>query len=351
MKIVTVIGARPQFIKAAAVSREIGLRENIEEVLLHTGQHFDPNMSDVFFEQLEIPKPKYNLEIHNLSHGAMTGKMLEAIEKVLLEERPDYVLVYGDTNSTLAGALAASKLHIPIVHVESGLRSFNLKMPEEVNRIVTDRLSSFLFCPTQTAVDNLTQEGFENFGCSVDLVGDVMLDSSLYFGSKLETKSEEKYYLATLHRQENTDDSKKLKNIIEAFNNIHKECKLICPLHPRTRKIIQENNINCEFEMIDSVGYLEMVKLIKNSQAVLTDSGGLQKEAYFFQKPCLTLREETEWVELVEAGVNFLVGSDSKKIFSTLKEVEQKSFDYDQHFYGEGKASKTIIDKLLEKSS
>lgn len=355
MNIFSIVGARPQFIKAAAVSKEIKQSELLKETVLHTGQHFDSNMSDVFFDELKIPRPDFQLNIHGGSHGEMTGKMLIEIEKAMMESKPDYVLVYGDTNSTLAGALAASKLHIPIAHVEAGLRSFNMKMPEEINRILTDQVSSILFCPTDTAVANLKKEGFiSKTNVYVDNVGDVMEDAAHLFSpmsrvpSSYKSESDD-FILATLHRAENTDDPVRLSEIISALNDIHYSVSpVVVPLHPRTRQIIEKQGISVNFSVIDPVGYLEMIWLIKNSRCVITDSGGLQKEAYFFHKPCITMRDETEWTELVEAGVNFLTGADKIKITSLASEVLKSELDYSKNLYGNGLASNNIV-KVLEK--
>ena len=357
MKLLTIIGARPQFIKAAAVSREIKKHKDIKEVIVHTGQHFDTNMSDIFFEELHIPKPDYNLDINGLNHGAMTGQMLEKIEEVLLREKPDWVLVYGDTNSTIAGALAASKLHIKTAHVEAGLRSFNMKMPEEINRILTDRISNILFCPTDKAVENLKDEGFERFENSIiTKSGDVMQDAAVYYDSfskKPENPDiEGDFVLSTIHRAENTDDEKRLRDIFDALNEIAKTKTIILPLHPRTKKIIQNLNLSANNIMIiEPVGYLQMVWLLQNCSLVMTDSGGLQKEAFFFKKPCITLRDETEWVELVQNGFNQIVGADREKILEAYKEVQDKEINFDMNLYGGGKASQNIISKLRSVSN
>jgi UDP-GlcNAc3NAcA epimerase len=357
MKIITVIGARPQFIKASALSREFRKHPEIEEILVHTGQHFDTNMSGIFFSEMNIPEPKYNLDIHSLSHGAMTGLMLSEIEKVLLLEKPDYVLVYGDTNSTLAGALAAQKLHIKVIHVEAGLRSFNMQMPEEVNRILTDRISSLLFCPTQQAIDNLYTEGYKNFDCSIFLSGDVMQDNAIYYAGIAATKSgilqelnlePEKYLLCTIHRAENTDNPDNLNQIISALNTLGKDFGVVVPLHPRTRKILETGGQKLNFRTIDPVGYLDMINLISLSKLVLTDSGGLQKEAYFFDKFCVTMREQTEWTELVENGVNILTGADSEKIIKAVRELSGLAFPRIPELYGNGEASASICRSILE---
>ncbi len=352
MKIFTVIGARPQFIKAAAVSREIKKHNDIEEVIVHTGQHFDTNMSDIFFEELHIPKPHYNLNINGLSHGAMTGQMLEKIEEVLFKEKPDWVLVYGDTNSTIAGALAASKLHIKVAHVEAGLRSFNMKMPEEINRILTDRISNLLFCPTNQAVENLKKEGFENFKeAKIVKSGDVMQDAAIFykqFAKKPENlKIESGFILSTIHRAENTDNEDRIKSIFKALNEIAKKTPIILPLHPRTKKILQNLNINTDnIKIIEPVGYLQMVWLLQNCSLVMTDSGGLQKEAFFFEKPCITLRDETEWVELVENGFNQIVGADEEKIVNAYENIKNRELDFNIDLYGGGKASENIVNTL-----
>lgn len=299
MKIITIIGARPQFIKAGSISREILKHSNIEEIIVHTGQHYDPNMSEIFFEELNIQKPNYNLGIGGRTHGAMTGQMIEKIEEVGLKEKPDWILVYGDTNSTLAGAIVASKLHIKLAHVEAGLRSFNMTMPEEINRILTDRVSNVLFCPTVNAVINLKKEGFENFNCKIVQVGDVMYDGALYYSQRA-TKPKltipKNFILCTIHRAENTDNISRLMNIFEALEQVARGKPIILPLHPRTKSIIDKSKISISDNIIlmDPVGYMDMIWLTKNCDLVMTDSGGLQKEAYFFSKICLTLRDETE---------------------------------------------------------
>jgi len=356
MKIVTIIGARPQFIKAAAVSREIASHPLIQEIIVHTGQHFDTNMSDIFFEEMRIPTPHYRLDINNMNHGAMTGRMLEKIEDVLTMEQPDYVLVYGDTNTTLAGALAAKKLHISVVHVEAGLRSFNMKMPEEINRILTDRISDILCCPTETAVRNLHQEGFSHFPCALLNVGDVMLDAALYYSQESSVKSHiiktlnlrsVDFLLCTVHRAENTDDPERLASIFRALNMISRECRIILPLHPRTAKLIKKLNISLDFAPIDPIGYFDMIELLKKATVVITDSGGLQKEAYFFSKPCITIRDETEWTELVEGGFNILAGSHTDNIYACYKMVCNKQFSVGSELYGNGHASCKIVNELL----
>jgi UDP-GlcNAc3NAcA epimerase len=354
MKIVTIVGARPQFVKAAALSREFAKHENIEEIIIHTGQHFDANMSDIFFTEMEIPQPKYNLDINSVGHGAMTGRMLEGIEKILLDEKPDILLVYGDTNSTIAGALAAKKLHIKVAHVEAGLRSFNMEMPEEVNRILTDRISDILLCPTTTAIDNLKKEGYDNIETKVVNCGDVMQDAAMFYALKSEEKSNlpilkslESFILCTLHRAENTDDPERLRNIVEALNETHKTTPIVLPLHPRTKGKIESLDLKLEVHLIDPVGYFDMIELLKNCSLVMTDSGGLQKEAYFFKKNCVTMRDQTEWVELLENNVNILVGADKQNILIGVDSMLNKQSNFDLDLYGNGKACENIVNEMI----
>lgn len=350
MKIVTILGARPQFIKAGTVSREIVKHDDLQEVIVHTGQHYDANMSEVFFEEMKIPKPHYNLNINGFSHGVMTGQMLEKIEQVLIKEQPDWVLVYGDTNSTLAGALAASKLHIKLAHIEAGLRSFNIKMPEEINRILTDRMSQVLFCPTHTAVKNLNSEAFDTFDCEIINSGDVMYDGAMFYKNlavKPNVKLEDEYILCTVHRAENTDDLARLKNIVAAIDEINNTHQVIMPMHPRTKAIIEKNSINFAATVIEPVGYLEMIYLINHASMIMTDSGGLQKEAFFFNKPCVTLRDETEWVELVDHKNNVLVGAVKDKILDGYYHFDFNKV-YTTDLYGVGNASNIIVKKLIE---
>lgn len=360
MKIITIVGARPQFVKAAVVSRAIeafnanNSNQSIQELIVHTGQHFDENMSDVFFKQMNIPKPHYHLEINSLTHGAMTGRMIEKIEAVLIKEKPDWVLVYGDTNSTIAGALAAKKMHIKVAHVEAGLRSFNMRMPEEVNRILTDRISDILFCPTETAMINLKNEGYDAIDIKQVHCGDVMFDAALYYTEKA-TKPEaitagSDFILSTIHRQENTDDKEKLSSIFEALEEIAKQQKVVLPLHPRTTKKLQNFGIetSVNIQLIEPVGYFEMIWLLLNCKAVITDSGGLQKEAFFFDKPCITVREETEWVELLHNKVNFLVGSDKSKIVDTFNRVNAMDIDFSMNLYGTGNTGAEIVEELVK---
>lgn len=361
MKIITIIGARPQFVKAAVVSRAIARHnaanpsQRIEEKIVHTGQHYDANMSDVFFDEMQIPQPDYHFNIGGGSHGAMTGRMLEKIEGVLIEEKPDVVLVYGDTNSTLAGALAAAKMHIPVAHVEAGLRSFNMRMPEEVNRLLTDHISAWLFCPTEAAAAHLRHEGIDKK--KVYLVGDVMYDAALFY--QLFAKPSERiaaiaaksknFYLATVHRAENTDDISRITAIISGLAEIAAHTPVLLPLHPRTKKIIAANGIPAEnITLLDPVGYFDMVFLLKSCAAVFTDSGGVQKEAYFFAKPCITFRDETEWMELVKHGYNVLAGADKESIVAAEQSLSGKKCDFSLKLYGDGYAGDQIVKILLK---
>jgi len=372
MKIVTIVGARPQFIKAAAVTRAIHRahqrKRRIKEVLVHTGQHYDTMMDKVFFEELNLPKPDYHLGVGSGSHGKQTGMMLERIESVLEKEKPEAVMVYGDTNSTLAGALVAAKLNFPIAHVEAGLRSYNRTMPEEMNRILTDHLSTFLFCPTGQAVRNLLKEGIKDERARfVKNVGDVMYDSILYYLRLAEKKStilqdlslvnpqssirNPRYYLVTLHRAENTDYPKRLKSILAALNEIGRSHPVIFPLHPRTKKRMEIHFAFTKFKnikFIEPVSYLDMLKLEKNAKAILTDSGGVQKEAYWLKVPCLTLRGETEWVETVKSGWNELVGTETKNIFQGVNDLEKRRPSRkEKKIFGEGRASEKIVQILI----
>lgn len=342
-KIVSILGARPQFIKAAVLSRIILENKEFTEVLVHTGQHFDTNMSEVFFEEMDIPKPNYNLDINGVGHGAMTGRMLEQIEAVLLKEEPDLVVVYGDTNSTLAGALAAKKLGIKVAHVEAGLRSFNMNMPEEVNRILTDRISDLLLCPTVTALSNLKKEGFDSFDAKVALTGDIMGDSVAFYSQMAAERSEiikklqlegKKFILATIHRQENTDDPKVLTSILKALNDISADTLVVMPLHPRTRMMMEKFDLSFSGLTIDPVGYFDMLQLLKYCSLVITDSGGLQKEAYFNKKPCVIAREETEWVELVNAGFARMGGGNSEQLKEACMEYLNEVPDFGVELYG-----------------
>lgn len=349
MKILSVIGARPQFVKAATVSRTIARHSDIQEILLHTGQHYDKNMSMLFFEELTIPEPDYNLNIGSGSHAWQTGKMLEGIEDVLVKENPDWTLLYGDTNSTIAGALAATKLHIPVAHVEAGLRSFNRMMPEEINRIVTDRISDLLFAPTATAMKNLRNEGLAGI---TKFTGDVMYDSVLYYRAIVEKNPEaysipnlpKNFLLATIHRAENTDDPRQLENILHAFGLL--PFPVILPIHPRTKKIISGFTVPSNLHLIEPVGYLTMLSLILKANKILTDSGGLQKEAYFLGTPCITLRTETEWIETLHDGWNTLTATDPVKIIRAVElpfpELPQKQA------FGKGNAAEIILSLFTE---
>lgn len=368
LKIISVVGARPQFIKAAAISRAINefnrkrkrssLR--IKEAIVHTGQHYDYNMNDIFFEELKLKQPDFNLNVGSYSQGKQTALMLERIENVFKKEMPDLVIVYGDTNSTLAGALAAKKLHILLAHIEAGLRSYNMNMSEEINRVIVDRISDIFFCPSKTAVRNLFWEGIKDSQSNgfpkVFLVGDVMYDSILFYLSVAKARSNilkklslkpKNYYLATIHRAENTDDLSRLRSILESLYDIaQKSALVIFPVHPRTKKaisLLKIKRFTNALRIIEPVSYLDMLMLEKNAKAILTDSGGVQKEAYFLRVPCITLRDETEWVETVDSGLNVLTGTDKEKIeealnrFETLKPKQLKP-------YGDGKASKRIVD-------
>ena len=363
MKIVSIIGARPQMVKAAAVSRTIIEHKKeqpdraIVEIIVHTGQHYDDNMSQVFFEELGIPEPDYNLGVGSGPHGEQTGKMLQKIEAVLIKEGPDCCLVYGDTNSTLAGAMAAAKLHVCVAHVEAGLRSFNRKMPEEINRVVTDHISELLFCPTETSVDNLSKEGIS---AGVHQVGDVMFDCIRFYAKRAKTVEKKtlkgldirpkSYYLATVHRAENTDDSARLTHIFQALDEIATtDCPVVLPLHPRTVKYAQKHGLEFSngVRVIQPVSYLEMVVLESNARLILTDSGGVQKEAYWFSVPCITLRDETEWVETVESGWNILAGADRQRIINGVKHSYRARDISPESVYGNGDAAKQIC-KILQ---
>lgn len=355
-KIVTILGARPQFVKAAVLSRIIAKYHEVEEVIIHTGQHYDSNMSEVFFTEMNIPKPSYNLGVHGLSHGEMTGQMLMKIEAVLLKETPDLVIVYGDTNSTLAGALAAKKLNIKVVHVEAGLRSFNMKMPEEINRILTDRISDLLLCPTSTAVTNLKKEGFENFNVAVVNCGDIMKDAVEFYAKFSEEKSTiisdlsikpSEFVVATIHRQENTDDLDKLKAIFGGLETIHEEMKVIVPLHPRTKEILKKNNLSYNLEFINPVGYFDMLALLKNCNLVITDSGGLQKEAFFNKKYSIIVRDETEWIELVNYKFAKICGANKALILEAFNYFQTAKLDFSVDLFGNNVGDK-IYKEILK---
>jgi len=354
--IMSVVGARPQFIKAAAVSRAIASWNDrndtdLKEVIVHTGQHFDENMSAIFFDELRLPAPDFNLQVANLPHGAMTGRMLERIEELLQREKPDLVLVYGDTNSTLAGALAAAKLHIPLGHVEAGLRSFNMRMPEEINRVVTDRVSDLLFCPTEESIRNLEDEGRRS---GVHLVGDVMYDVTRYYrevaASTVDLSSwgvkHGEYVLATIHRAENTDDATRLREILTGLKEISESCPVLLPMHPRTRNLIgQLADPTClkGLQVLEPLSFLQMLRLEMSARAIVTDSGGVQKEAFFHGVPCITVRDETEWSETVELGWNELVGAERNRLVAAFERLDSRTPVVGCHPYGEGDAAMRIL--------
>lgn len=377
-KIITVIGARPQIIKAAAISRAIknNFSDKILEVIIHTGQHYDENMSQIFFEELEIPFPNYNLNVGSGSHGEQTAKMLEGLENIYVQEKPDAVIVYGDTNSTIAGALAASKIHIPVIHIEAGLRSFNKAMPEEINRIACDHMSTLLFTPSETGHRNLLNEGIKNDqkeAATIDnpkiyLCGDIMYDNSLYFSAMSEQKSKileeleistNEFILCTIHRDTNTDDQSNLNAIFRALLRIQKttNLKIVLPLHPRTKEklnshldenLLTEINQNKNFKIIPPTGFLDIISLEKNARLIITDSGGLQKEAFFFQKPCVILREQTEWIEIVENGNALIAGANELKIISSVETLIKKTDYTYPNLYGDGNAANFICKKITE---
>jgi UDP-GlcNAc3NAcA epimerase len=353
MKIASIVGVRPQFVKASVVSRE--LRKNHEEILIHTGQHYDYEMNKIFFEELCIPEPDHYLMVGSGSHGYQTGEMLRKIEEILLNEKPDLVLTYGDTNSTIAGALAASKLGIKNAHVESGLRSFDKSMPEEINRILTDHCSDILFCPTQNAVDNLKREGITK---NVYLTGDVMVDSLLFNKEIAEIQSSilsdlnlknKDYVVATIHRASNTDNKENLQNITEAFQELNEN--IIFPVHPRTEKLLKSyglyEHVNSSVTLIEPLGFLDFIKLMNHAKMIITDSGGVQKEAYILKVPCVTLRENTEWIETIEDGWNVLAGSDKGKILETITQFKPSIIKHLNRF-GDGTASNKIASKINE---
>lgn len=375
MKILTVIGARPQIIKAAALSRAIKkhFAVSIKEVILHTGQHYDQNMSQVFFDELGIPSPDYNLEVGSASHGLQTAQMITGVEDILEKEKPDYIILYGDTNSTLAGAVAASKIHIPVVHIEAGLRSFNKSMPEEINRIVCDHVSSLLFTPTKTGYQNLLNEGFkENRGTitadapGIFHSGDVMYDNSLFFADIAEAKTNilteldllnKGFILATIHRDHNTDNTIRLQSIFEALLEIalEKKIQVVLPLHPRTKKKMKTLPVKMRvrlneadyIQIIPPVSFLEIIALEKFAELIITDSGGVQKEAYYFHKPCVILRPETEWVEIIEVGTGILADAEKVKIIKAVDQLLYKSFEFPA-IYGDGRAAEFICQTLLD---
>ena len=378
MKIVTIIGARPQIIKAAALSRAIRhhFADKISEIIVHTGQHYDENMSQVFFDELGIPSPDYNLQVGSGSHAKQTAAMLTGIEEILIKEKPEAIVLYGDTNSTLAGAMAASKIHIPVVHIEAGLRSYNKAMPEEINRIMCDHVSTLLFSPTQTGFQNLLKEGFKEKTQSpysadhpkIYHSGDVMYDNSMHFSLMAESKTniiaehklqKNNFILATIHRNNNTDEPLRLNTLFKALHDISiiEELDVVLPLHPRTSKLLETNlNIallqqikaNPRFKIIAPASFLEMIALEKNCRLVMTDSGGVQKEAFYFEKPCIILRSETEWVELVECGAARIADADEQKIKSAFDHFKNKTDLNFPKFYGDGKAAEFICKEMVE---
>ena len=375
MKLVTIIGARPQIIKAAALSRAIRnhYANQIQEVIVHTGQHYDDNMSEVFFDELQIPRPDYNLHVGSASHGVQTARMTEGIEAILIKERPDFIVLYGDTNSTLAGAVAAAKIHVPIVHIEAGLRSFNKAMPEEINRIVCDHCSTLLFTPTKAGLDNLKHEGFpmdNNGPFTIDNpkvyhCGDIMYDNSLYFADIAEDKTdiikrlglaEKPFILVTIHRDNNTDQPERLSAIFRSIIKLSEECQVVLPLHPRTAKLIKTNldeNLQSQIfscqkiKLIPPVSFLEMIALERHARLIMTDSGGVQKEAYFFKKPGIILRPETEWVEIVETGNAILADADECRIMKAWQHFKDNPPTVFPEIFGDGHAAEFMLEQML----
>ena len=376
MKLVTIIGARPQIIKAAALSRAIRnhYADQIQEVIVHTGQHYDDNMSQVFFDELQIPRPDYNLHVGSASHGVQTARMTEGIEELLIKEQPDFIVLYGDTNSTLAGAVAAAKIHVPIVHIEAGLRSFNKSMPEEINRIVCDHCSTLLFTPTKAGLDNLKREGFpmDNNGPftinnpKVYHCGDIMYDNSLHFANIAEEKTDiiqhlelkgKPFILATIHRDSNTDYPERLSAIFDSLIELSKESPIVLPLHPRTAKLLKTNLSNEKqtlifssnnIKLIPPVSFLEMIALERHAQLVMTDSGGVQKEAYFFKKPCIILRPETEWVEIVQTGNAILADANEGRIMQAWTHFKDNPPTMFPEIFGDGHAAEFMLDQMLK---
>jgi len=349
LKIITVLGARPQFIKAAMVSEKLAAIDSFSEVIIHTGQHFDQNMSDIFFNEMGLPKPDYNLNINQMSHGQMTAKMMEKIEPILMDEKPNGVLVYGDTNSTLAGSLTAAKLHMPVFHVEAGLRSYNRGMPEEINRVLTDHLSSLLFCPTVNAINILAKEGIQK---GVENCGDVMYDAFLKFKQQIEngeneiSEGDSPYVLATVHRPENTDNKNNLISIFKELDKINEKIRVVLPLHPRTKGQLQKFGIQTKIQWIEPIGYLSMLSLLNSAEMVITDSGGLQKEAFFAKKKCITVRDDTEWTELIDIDVNRL--SAPAELYDAFESMRANQCDFSKKIYGNGNAGKIIVDSMVE---
>ena len=379
IKIITIIGARPQIIKAAALSRAIRntFIKEITEIIVHTGQHYDEKMSEVFFEELSIPKPNYNLNVGSSNHGTQTAQMIKGIEEILLKEKPDYIVLYGDTNSTLAGAIAASKINISIVHIEAGLRSYNKAMPEEINRIMCDHVSTLLFSPTKTGYKNLLKEGFKENKPPYNIdnpgiyhCGDIMYDNSLYFSEIAEKKSsilpkyqlkQNEFILGTIHRNNNTDDPKRLNAIFEAINKISESERItiVLPLHPRTNKVLQDNldrdtyikTINNHLiKIIPPVSFLDMILLEKNSEMIITDSGGVQKEAFFFQKPCIIIRSESEWVEIIDCGLGIIADADKSRIYKAFKHFKEIKLPNFNAIFGKGNAAEFICNEMIVQS-
>lgn len=356
MKIATILGARPQFVKAAMLSMEWTKHPEIQECIIHTGQHFDENMSKVFFEEMNIPKPKYNLNINGLSHAAMTGHMMIEIEQVLLEEKPDWVIVFGDTNSTLAGALVAKKMGIKIAHVEAGLRSYNNEMPEEINRIIVDRISDLLCCPSHLALKNLEKEGFLGRHSKVILSGDIMFDALLHFKEMAFEKSNileeldlkgNDFLLATIHRQANTEKWESLNEILIALEEINNNKRVVLVAHPRTKKLMELNDWNPSFQWIEPLGYFSMLRIMDACNLIISDSGGLQKEAYWLKKSCLIIRDETEWMELVQNGNNRIAGTKRDSILKAYSELASRDSSFDFPYYGEGNTASKVVKEIM----
>lgn len=353
IKLLTVVGARPQFIKASVLSRAFAAYPDIVEVMVHTGQHFDENMSELFFRELNLRKPDYHLGVHELSAVAMTAKMMIGLDEILKKEQPDAVIVVGDTNSTLAGALAARQNGIRLAHIEAGMRNYSLEMPEELNRVLTDRISDWLFCPTARAVENLIEEGYQNFPVFIQNVGDVMYDAAIHFKPVAEKESHilhrissPDFLLCSFHRAGNVDDPVRLASIVNALNKLSESRPVVLPLHPRTRKRMQEANLHFRFDTFEPLGYLDMIQLLNRCSLVITDSGGLQKEAYFYKKNCVVLREDTEWVELVENGNNALSGTETSSILHQVERMLSAQTDFSNYYFGKGNAGTLIADSL-----
>ena len=355
MKLLSIAGARPQFIKMAALHRATVMVKNLQHLILHTGQHYDHTLSAIFFKELEIPKPDFHLTTHDNSPAASIERMQREILEILIKEKPDVVIVYGDTNSTLAGAVAAKKLNIKLAHVEAGLRSYDNSMPEEFNRIETDKISDLLFCPTRNAVEILIREGF--YKNKVIFSGDIMFDSMNYFSGKIsksdianEALPTKNFILCTLHRQSLVETPHKLREVVKALNQINKQTRILLPAHPRLKKAIQDLQMEIAFTIIEPVGYLDMISLLQDCTSLITDSGGLQKEAYFCKKMCVTVRENTEWTELIEAGVNFIAGdSSAEKILAAHRKAINSKGNFENNFYGDGNAGKIIVENIASR--